>query len=110
MSEVRSFVVELPESAVRKIEEIKQKMQGRGVSVKAMDLAKLIEFELTFLDEAVEYCRKNLKLSPETKGRLQVLMEREGFRTYEEAISFLLDFYEVATRRKLLLKELEVKA
>jgi len=106
---MKTYVVELPQSVVDKVEEIKQKMQGRGVSVKAMDLAKLIEFELTFLDEAVEYCRKNLKLSPETKGRLQVLMERNGFRNTDEAVSFLLDFYETATRRKLLLKELEVK-
>ncbi|WP_367884944.1 hypothetical protein [Thermococcus sp. JCM 11816] len=32
-----------------------------GLNVKAKDLASLIEFELTFLDETAEYCRKKLK-------------------------------------------------
>jgi len=58
---MKTYVVELPQSAVEKIEEIRQKLVERGLNVKAKDLASLIEFELTFLDETVEYCRKKLK-------------------------------------------------
>ena len=58
---MKTYVVELPQSAVEKIEEIRQKLVERGLSVKAKDLASLIEFELAFLDETVEYCRKKLK-------------------------------------------------
>ena len=58
---MKTYVVELPQSAVEKIEEIRQKLVERGLPVKAEDLASLIEFELTFLDETVEYCRKKLK-------------------------------------------------
>lgn len=58
---MKAYVVELPESVVEKIEEIRQKLVERGLNVKAKDLASLIEFELTFLDETAEYCRKKLK-------------------------------------------------
>ncbi|WP_461865069.1 hypothetical protein [Thermococcus sp.] len=58
---MKTYVVELPQSAVEKIKEIRQKLVERGLNVKAKDLASLIEFELTFLDETVEYCRKKLK-------------------------------------------------
>ncbi len=58
---MKAYVVELPQSAVEKIEEIRQKLVEKGLNVKAKDLASLIEFELTFLDETVEYCRKKLK-------------------------------------------------
>jgi len=51
-----------------------------------------------------------VKVRYETKQRLWALMERNGFGSLDEAVSFLLDFYETATRRKLLLEELEVKA
>jgi len=102
------YTVELSQSVVEKIEEIRQKLVGRGLNVKAKDLASLIEFELFFLDEVAEFCRRKLTFSAETRSRLEALMERNGFKTHEEAISFLLDFYETATRRKLLLEELEV--
>lgn len=52
---------------------------------------------------------ERLPVRPETKQRVWVLMRRNGFRNTDEAVSFLLDFYETATRRKLLLKELGVK-
>ena len=58
---MKTYVVELPQSAVEKIEEIKQKLVERGLNVKAKDLTSLIEFELIFLDEITEYCRKKLK-------------------------------------------------
>jgi len=57
---MNTCVVELPQSAVEKIEEIRQKLVERGLNVKTKDLASLIEFELTFLDETVEYCRRKL--------------------------------------------------
>ncbi len=43
-----------------------------------------------------------------TKQKVLALVRRNGFRNTDEAVSFLLEFYETATRRKLLLKELEV--
>ncbi|WP_158508398.1 hypothetical protein [Thermococcus barophilus] len=51
---------------------------------------------------------ERLPVRPETKRRIWALMRRNGFRNTDEAVSFLLDFYETATRRKLLVKELEV--
>ncbi len=44
-------------------------------------------------------------VSKATKQKLWRLKERNGFKNFDEAVSFLLDFYETATRRKLLLKE-----
>ncbi len=46
-------------------------------------------------------------VSEATKEKLWALMERNGFKNLDEAISFLLEFYETATRRRLLLKEVE---
>ncbi len=48
-----------------------------------------------------------VKVRYQTKQRLWVLKERNGFKDLDEAISFLLEFYETATRRRLLLKEVE---
>ncbi|MFA4641529.1 hypothetical protein [Pyrococcus kukulkanii] len=50
---------------------------------------------------------EELQISLENKKRLEVLMQRNGFRDYDEALNFLLEFYETYTRRKLLLRELE---
>ena len=57
----------------------------------------MMEFERLFVSKA-------------TKERLWALKERNGFKDFDEAVSFLLEFYETATRRKLLMKELGVKA
>jgi len=52
---------------------------------------------------------ERLLVSEATKERLWRLKERNGFKTLDEAVSFLLEFYETATRRKLLLEELGVE-
>ncbi len=52
---------------------------------------------------------ERLLVSEATKQKLWALKERNGFKTLDEAVSFLLEFYETATRRKLLMKELGVE-
>ncbi|MFA4700157.1 hypothetical protein [Pyrococcus kukulkanii] len=42
----------------------------------------------------------------QTKEKLFVLKKRNGFRDYDEALNFLIEFYETSTRRKLWLREL----
>ena len=43
---------------------------------------------------------------PETKRKLFALKERNGFKDLDATVSFLIEFYETYTRRKLLFQKL----
>jgi len=56
---------------------------------------------VTGVAKSVEKVKLIIKCSPETRRRFRAFKEIQGFKTFEEALNYLLDYYNRMSRMKI---------